>query len=543
MYQDIRINKSLLDFRVYLRKWYYYLISMIIILSFTKMFIDNRPLNFQASAKILVKSNNPNNSKLDDAAEASGSISNLSKPNLENEIEMLKSIKPIESVISKLHCNTVIKERTLFGEREFYNDLIFNNLVFKSIKDSSEYYKISLSKQNNDWVNIVYNGKKYQIKNNTLFKVANFSLRVSIDDKFSKKEILIYWNPTSYLAKATLSRLSAKTISDNSSVISLSLLDNIEQRDTLLLNAIIDEYQKENLNIKNRNLENSISFLDDRINEIKFDLGKLETQIKDYKTSNKVYNIKDQSTSDEALSVADKNKLEQLTLKEMICNQILDYTNNPSKKYSLIPSSLGLEDATLLEMIRLYNTNALLREDILKETEPKNNAVKIIENRLNSLVLKINENIENIKKSLRLSIKQTEGEYGAMQNNLSSLPEKERELTSIERLQAIKEKLYLYLLQKKEELNLSLAGSESNSYVIQTANIENQLGASESTLWSASILLALMLPTLIIYLSVSLYQKILNKSDVEYWKWLVVLIATLFVFQPKEEQEEGDVVG
>ncbi len=514
--QNFKINNSLLDYRVYTSKWYYYVLSLIFILLLTKLFIENRSLSFQASARILVKPNSANNGKLDDAAEAATPIASLSKPNLDNEIEMLKSIKLIESVINRLSCNTVIKEKTVIGERELYQDLLFQNIRFESIKDSTLTYKVVLTNEDNEWLNLEFGGKKYHVKNNSLFQADKFSIRLNIDVKFRKRQLYIYWFPTSNIAKATLYKMSAKAISDNASVISVSLLDNIEQRDTLLLNAIIDEYQKQNLNIKNKNLENSISFLNDRIDEIKIDLGKLETDIKDYKISNKVYNIKDQSTSDEALSVADKNKLEQLALKEMICNQILDYTNNPSKKYSLIPSSLGLEDATLLEMIKLYNTNALLREDVLKETEPKNNAVKIIENRLNSLVSKINENIENIKKSLRLSIKQTEGEYGAMQNNLSSLPEKERDLASIERLQAIKEKLYLYLLQKKEELNLSLAGSESNSYVIQTASIENQLGASEGTLWSVSILLALMLPTLIIYLAVSLYQKILSKSDLEF---------------------------
>ncbi|MFP5042064.1 polysaccharide biosynthesis tyrosine autokinase [Parasediminibacterium sp. JCM 36343] len=515
MKQDIILNKPELDFRKYLMKWYYYVLSLCLMILLTKLFIDNRSVSFQASARILIKPNNTNSAKLDVADDAAGSLNGISKPNLDNEIEMLKSTKLIEAVINKIGYNTIIKQKTLFGEKEVYQDLLFNNIKFKSVKDSSVFFTFLLVNDGNEGLDIEYNKKKTHIPNNSLFNTDKFSIKLNIDKAFSKKQLLICWVPTPIVAKNILYGMSAKAISDNASVIGVSLLDNIEQRDTLLLNAIIAEYQKQNLNLKNRNLENSISFLNDRISDIKDDLGKIETEIKEYKVNNKIFNIKGQSTSDEEASVVDRNKLEQLKLKEMICNQILDYTNNPSKKYSLIPSSLGVEDATLLEIIKLYNTNALLREDLLKDAEPKNSNVKLVEGRLNSLIIKIKENLENIKKSINLSVKQTEKEYLAIQNNLSSLPEIEKELASIERLQAIKEKLYLYLLQKKEELSLSLAGSESNSYIIQTASIENRLGASENTIWSASILIAFMLPTLIIYLFHSLYANILTKFDVE----------------------------
>jgi len=513
--QDISINKSVIDITVYLKRWYYYLLCLILVLAFTKIFIENRSLNYKASARILIKSTNTNNVELAGASEGGGSIAGISKPNLENEIEMLRSANIVEAVINKVKCNTVIIEKTVFGEKELYKNELFNDIKFLSIKDSSAFIKFSVKNDGPDWLKIDYNNKKFRIPNGNVFETDKFIIKLHLNNAFSTNTLLINWIPTSALSVNTLAKMSAKPISDNASIINISLLDNIEQRDTLLLNALIDEYQKQNLNLKNRNLENSINFLDDRIGEIKIDLGKIETEIKDYKINNKLYDIKGQSTSDELSAEAGKGKMEQLRLKEMICNQILDYTKNPQKKYSLIPSSLGVEDATLLEIIKLYNDNALLREDLLKGAEPNNYNIKLIEGRLNSLIKKINENLENIKKTINLSLKQTEKEFGVTQDNLRRLPEKEKELASIERLQGIKEKLYLYLLQKKEELNLSLAGSENNCYVIQSAFIENQLGASESTLWAASIFIAFIIPSLIIYLFNTLYGKILYKQDVE----------------------------
>lgn len=496
-------------------KWYWYVIAVIVVLSATSMFLQNRSVNYLASAKILIKPVNNGGSKLDASTETLGAMQGIAKPNLENEIEVLKSTRLVESAIRNLGCNTIVKEKTLFGEKEIYGNELSGTLAFRSIKDSSRFLSMALTKKPDGHIDVEIGKQKSRASNHAVFQTEGFTLFLNIGDAFLNKKLLVSWVPVPMIAKSVLYMLNARALSDNASVIALSLVDNLEQRDTLLLNALIDEYQRQNLNLKNRNLENSIDFLNERINEIKIDLGKIETEIKDYKVANKIFNIKGQSTSEEAIAMTEKTKIEQLNLKRMICDQILEYTNDPAKKYSLIPSSLGIEDATLLEIIKLYNTNALLREDLLKEAEARNTHVKAVEGRLNSLIQKIKENLLNIKTSIHLSIKQSEKEYLGIQKSLSGLPEKEKELASIERLQAIKEKLYLYLLQKKEEISLSLAGSESNSYVIQTATIENLLGASETTIWSASLMVAFLLPSFFIYLFHSLYGKLLTKADVE----------------------------
>ena len=129
---------------------------------------------------------------------------------------------------------------------------------------------------------------------------------------------------------------------------------------------------------------------------------------------------------------------------------VSQYVNNPARRYELVPSNLGIGDATLSTLVSSYNQGVLKREELLKTLGAQNLEVKTLESQLDDLRSKIIESINNIKAAYNTAYSAAYSQYSKTLDNIRSIPEKEKQLLEIERQQGIKEKLYLYLRQKRE---------------------------------------------------------------------------------------------
>jgi capsular exopolysaccharide synthesis family protein len=357
-------------------------------------------------------------------------------------------------------------------------------------------------------------GEPIQYSGSTFSIVKNDSLFKDIKD-IQYKEHILTWEPLESAAFGVLSGLGVAPTKDQSNILSISYLspDPILAKD--IINQLMQEYSKLNVEDKNQTASRTISFINERLNLITRELGDVEKDLQKYKQQNNVINLPSQSEIFLNNQSEIDKQISEMEVKQRITTYLQEYIGDQKNQHEIVPTSLGIEDPTLAELITQYNQLQLKLETQLKTTTANNITVKILDGQLEKLRSDLMENLRNLKASQDLqlsSLKQKNQQYNS---KINSVPIKEKELLEITRQQGIKQTLYLYLLQKREETAISLAATVSNSQIVDAAIASGApVKPSPGSVKMVAIFLGLVIPLGIIYIKELLNDKISSRPDI-----------------------------
>ena len=242
----------------------------------------------------------------------------------------------------------------------------------------------------------------------------------------------------------------------------------------------------------------------------------IETYSQKFKEDNKLNNISfevEQSIinkNDFSKNIIDANV--QVELGIMMRSYIDDITN----ENALIPSNLGLADVSINNSVDIYNKLTLERTEELKTATADNPEVQNLTNRIAKLKVSIIEGIDNLISSKEKILEQYESENRNIRNNLSLLPGYEKNYRSIQRQQEIKETLYLYLLEKREENQIAMSMGIGNAKIVDPAYSSNSIVYPRPKMfYTAAVLFSILLFFIIIYLKGLLNDKVYSKKDID----------------------------
>ena len=518
--EEINLKDQL---NLYLRYWPWFLISVLLILSLAFLYLKYTSENYRTQATILIK--DEQNSSLSELAafeDLGLTGGGLSSSDLENEVEILKSKKLLTQVVKDLDLNIRyffegdIVSKEVFIDRPFTVKMLQGEEELKNIKEllitPVSLTEFDLLEANKSKKRYSY-GKKVQLNNITITLVPEASLPYFIEQGNDFKVTLSY---DDVVVLDLQENLAVQATTKNSSVISLSLVSPIRNKSEAIINRLISAYNDDAIDDQNLVSKNTAEFIDKRLDIITQELDSVESNKVNFKQENRLTDIQTEGQLFlENASEYEKRSLDVSTKLELT-NNMIDYLEDGSNK-ELLPSNLGItEDDAMAQSIQNYNELIMERNRLLRSSTEKNPVVVSLTNQIAELRSNVLQSLNTARSTLRVTSQDLSSQSGRIGSRISQIPGVEKQFRGIERQQSIKEALYLFLLQKREETAISLAVTTPKAKIVDRAYSSlKPVSPKPKIVYLGSLVAGLLIPFLFVYTRNLLDTKIHNRSDIE----------------------------
>ena len=531
--QDAEIDEDKVDFSsiadfffLCVSKWKWFLLSFLLCIGCAVLYLCVTPPKYTRSASVHIKEDSRSSSIGNVSDEFSNLGFGISSGSVNNEVVAFNSPELAEQVVKRLHLDITYKtERGLRKELLFGKTLPIN-VSFPSLDDEAS---LSLN------VILLPSGKlqvstvTYKKETKDVNRKVSFCESVLIDGinmVFSKTDaffapevplkIIISKKPLSLATFSLNSSLEATQNNKNNSVIDIKFSDQSIERAETVINTLITEYNNNWMMDKNELGVLTSRFIDERIGVIEKELGGVDSDIASFKSSNMISDPANAAAM--YLSKANESDQQILLLMNQVfmCKFLRDYVGNSSNVNKLVPANVGIQSVELTALVKDFNDMMTTRNTYISNSSDKNPLVQTLDDKLASQRVAILQSIDNEQKSLEVQIASINKSLQQSNSALSSTPNQQRQLLSMDRQQKIKESLYLFLLQKREENELSQAFTAYNTRIISRPMGSNTPTSPVSILiLLAAAIIALIVPVIFIYLHELFNSTVRGRIDLE----------------------------
>ncbi len=497
----------------YLPFWPLFVVTMSVGLVISWVYLRSQTRIYVASAKVLLKDpqKNGGDSKVLDALNIFSE-----KKIVENEIIVLRSSSVVEKVVRALDLYATVYNEGKVRIEELYKDnspVWFRAINKDSINSGGKYY-FSV-----DWVK-----QSIKINNHTAAfgSIVNFGgtdYRIvpngNYNQHLSGKNYYVVFNSSGGAAGAIIGDLRASPTSNTSTVIDVKLETPVPEKGIDILNKLFEVYNADAVEDKNTIAAKTLNFIEDRLHLVIGQLDSVEKNIQTYKTSQGVYNLGDQAS----LYLSNVQGLDKrnsdVEIQLDVLKDVQNYVNNKGKKPGTVPSQLLISDPTLAGLLqKLYDAEFQL-DKISAINGEKSDAVVLATDAVDRIKGDIRENLSTIRSNLQ-SVKNNVSAGIALNNGLlSSIPQKERGLLDISRQQSIKNNIYTYLLQKREETALNSAGTSPDLRVLEKGGSYGPIKPVPKNFYMMGLLMGLLVAVAFVMLREQFNRRILFRSEIE----------------------------
>ena len=301
-----------------------------------------------------------------------------------------------------------------------------------------------------------------------------------------------------------------------SNIILLSMQSPLPSRDRALLNQIIEQYNLNAVVDKNMLASNTAAFIEERLNIITAELTKAEEAVSTYKEQNNIANIETQAKLFLEASSAEQTAIAEIETQLSLVDYVDEFVRDDTKRNNPIPANIGITDAALTSSMSEYNTILLQRMRIQRTATESNPVIEQMDIQLSSMRQNIIATIGSVRESLRIRLRKLQDQDTKFNNQIKTAPEMEREYVRVVRDQKIKEQLYLFLYEKREENALMLAATTLPAKILDVPQRDVlSMRPKLKMLLAIALFMGLMIPAGILYLMVLLNDKIDDTKDFE----------------------------
>lgn len=534
----------------YLRYWPWFVIGVILCVLIGFIYIKYTTAQYSTTASIIIKDEESKGPSSEMAAFADlGLLGGMGASSIENEMGILRSKTLMTQTIKALDLNITYYEESGVKAEELYSSTPFEVTVLqldkeklqKAIKEElGNRFAIKPQSKNdfeliNTETEAVFKGEFGNVVNIGFadITIEKTGLELEEDSKVS-----IQFSPLEAVVGKYREGVQINLTDKNSSLLELSLVDPVREKAQDILDQLILEYNRQAIEDKNLVATNTASFIDERLSIINQELDSVEVGKEEFKEANQLTNIEAESELFIENASEYKKREQEVGTQLELANAMINYLETGSNS-DLLPANLGIEESGVNEMIQNYNSLVLERNRILSASTEENPVVLRVNSQVDQMRGNVMQSLERMRSNLRIAQEDLERQAALIGSQISAVPAKERQYRGIERQQNIKEALYLFLLEKREENSLSLAVTAPKAKIVDSAYSGNEpVSPKSKIILLAALIVGLLIPFLIIYVKNLLNNKITDRTDIESATKEIPIVGEI----PRIAKKENDLI-
>lgn len=512
---------NIVDLFMYLAsQWKWFLLSILICGGIAWYNYARAPLVYFRSATVIIK--DPSNKASTSGLDRFDNF--INKVNVANEILQFRSKKLMREVVQRVHADVSYQIKDGLRSNELYNE----SPVLVSLPDALPEQSFSFTMTLKDAKTVTlsdFSGieakPSYEVAlNDTVAIIEGMNVVVTatnyLRDSWLNTPIRVQKLPVESMVNYYKNALGIQQEEEEASILTLALKDSSPARAEDMLNTLITVYNEEAIKEKNQVAVNTANFINERLIIIERELGNVESNLESFKQRNQIVDIA--SSAGMYMTESQKYNADAMELETQLrlANFIKDYLTDPSKETDLIPSNTGISDMNIENQISLYNAAKLKRDHLIDDSSVNNPVVQELNNSLRAMKQSIIRAVDNMIVSLNVKRNDAQNREMRAQDRVTAIPTKERQMLSIERQQKIKEALYLFLLNKREENALSQAMADNNARVIDGAEGSNApISPNRNRILLLGLLVGIALPGAVCLAILFMDTRVHGRKDIE----------------------------
>ena len=502
--------------------WRWFLIAIAVALAGAYIYVHITTPVYQASASVVIKDSEGSDKAINDLFNQV-SPSNMAATNtqIEDELEILRSRSILLQVINELNMHTTYRIKEGLGYTETTTPPISVTLEKAAMDTLQEALLIQIEKMGDHYearsaLHDICLTESFTTFPATIKTLAGLcTLELLPNRTFDRTVKVNICRPTDavnhYLQKLTVATTSKKT-----SIISLTFKDTDKKRAEAFLIKLIEVYNRDAMNDKNKVTGNTLIFLEERLDSISRELGFVEKHLEQYKEKERLIDLKTNMDLDLNTNNEYEKKLLEVETQLNMTTYIYDYLKDEQYHFSLLPVNTGISDMELMRLINEYNKELLERERLLNTMKPDNPT--IVNQNINITALRKNilSSVTGVKEGLEIARKDIIRKTNYFNSRIGNMPKQEREFNNIDRQQQIKANLYLMLLERREQATISLAATINKARVIDAPlTADAPIAPNSPMVYAGNLFIACIMTIGLILFKDMFRTKISSISEVE----------------------------
>lgn len=520
-----------------LDNWKWFLLSVIVCVGLARLYLASRSYIYQRQAVMLVKddSGSPGGRRSSISTDALMQLNGvLAGTSVKNEVYILHSFQLSKEVAKNLHLDVMynfkkhLKNISLYKNRPVTVDFLQPFTVpvtFSMDINSSQECFIHDVKYGVPLKESSYTGK---VRIGQMLDAPFGKLLVTPMEGYMKafigKTIKVTRISIDDAAIMIMNKCSSSELDKESTLVRITCNDtNIERADDIL-SGLLDAYKQSIIEDKNQIAQSTAAFIDSRIQLIHQELSDVEGKMADFKQSSGLMDIKANSEAFLAQSTTARQRTIQAEMQYSMVQYLVDYLTENSKGHSLIPTMGGINDNGIQAQITQYNQAMLNRNRLAENTSESSPAIKELDSNLSQMHAAALASLRGYASSLKLQLDKAKAEEGKVLSTINTVPQKEKQVIDITRQQVLKETLYTFLLNKREETALQLAITEANIRIVEHPfGSKIPVAPRKLVISLFALILGLAIPFTFFQIKERLNMSVRGRKDIETYTTIPIL--------------------
>lgn len=510
------------------KKWRWFAVCIsLALLGGCYYYVTSVPI-FVRKAAVLIR-DNESNSISNQFSQFSMFGVQTGRGNVYNEIITFKSPSYMIDVVKRLHLDMDYKVDGLFRENVLYGKNLPIRVTLADLQqDDVAHLKVNIVDNNTveltgfelageEGENIdgakVVKGSFDAIINTPLGKVL--VTKTEYFDKRPDKPINVSRFPVLDVTHKYVSRLYADLDDPKASVIDLELEDESAERAEDILYALFDVYNNKWMDDINQQAVSTSQFIDEELKQIESELGSVDSDIASYKSSNNVPDVQTTTAMNITRSETLGAQRMELDNQKFMATFIRKQLSSEGSKYQVLPANSGIESTSVAAQIAAYNENVTKRNTLIANSGANNPMVVELDQTLAATRRAIISSLDNVIANLNNRLQEIKGVESATNRQISNSPNQAKYLLSVERQQKVKEQLYVFLLQKRAETQMTKAYNSRTKLLNPPAGSKRHSRPVKINVLIVSLALGILIPIIILTLMFNMDTTVQRRKDVE----------------------------